>query len=64
MSQKVCAIVGFGTGVSKGVARAFGQEGYALALIARTPAKLVLKNRLSPIHQKRCPVQQRWGFTG
>jgi short-subunit dehydrogenase len=41
MNQKVCAIVGFGTGVSTGVARAFGKEGYALALVARNPAKLV-----------------------
>lgn len=40
MSQKVCAIVGFGSGVSMGVARAFGKEGYALALIARNPSKL------------------------
>jgi short-subunit dehydrogenase len=40
MDQKVCAIVGFGTGVSMGVARAFGQEGYALVLLARNPAKL------------------------
>jgi short-subunit dehydrogenase len=40
MSQKICAIVGFGTGVSLGVAKAFGNEGYALALIARNPGKL------------------------
>jgi short-subunit dehydrogenase len=39
MSQ-ICAIVGFGAGVSMGVAKAFGQEGYVLALIARNPAKL------------------------
>jgi short-subunit dehydrogenase len=41
MSQKVCVIVGFGTGVSMGVARAFGKEEYALALVARNPAKLL-----------------------
>jgi short-subunit dehydrogenase len=40
MSQKVCAIVGFGAGVSMGVAKVFGKEGYVLALIARNPAKL------------------------
>jgi short-subunit dehydrogenase len=40
MSQKICAIVGFGTGVSMGVAKAFGNEGYALALLARNPNKL------------------------
>jgi short-subunit dehydrogenase len=40
MSQKVGAIVGFGTGVSMGVARAFGKEGYTLALLARNPTKL------------------------
>lgn len=41
MSDKVCAIVGFGIGVSMGVARAFGKEGYALALVARNAAKLI-----------------------
>jgi short-subunit dehydrogenase len=41
MNQKVCAIVGFGPGVSMGVAKAFGKEGYALALLARNPAKLI-----------------------
>ncbi|MBE9140710.1 SDR family NAD(P)-dependent oxidoreductase [Nodosilinea sp. LEGE 07088] len=40
MSQKVCVIVGFGTGVSAGVAKVFGKEGYTLALVARNPAKL------------------------
>jgi short-subunit dehydrogenase len=40
MSQKICAIVGFGAGVSMGVAKVFGKEGYVLALIARNPAKL------------------------
>lgn len=40
MNQKICAIVGFGTGVSMAVARTFGQEGYALALMARNPDKL------------------------
>lgn len=40
MSQKICVIVGFGTGVSMGVARAFGKKGYALALVARNPNKL------------------------
>jgi short-subunit dehydrogenase len=40
MSQKVCTIVGFGTGVSAGVARVFGNEGYTLALVARNPTKL------------------------
>ena len=41
MDQNLCAIVGFGTGVSMSVARAFGKEGYALALLARNPTKLV-----------------------
>src|SRR5579883_3010618 len=40
MSQPVCAIVGVGTGVSMGVARAFGKDGYALALLARNPDRL------------------------
>jgi short-subunit dehydrogenase len=39
MNQKICAIVGFGAGVSTGVARAFGKEGYKLALLSRNPAK-------------------------
>jgi NAD(P)-dependent dehydrogenase (short-subunit alcohol dehydrogenase family) len=40
MNQKVCAIVGFGTGVSMGVANVFGKAGYTLALLARNPNKL------------------------
>ncbi|MBC7881958.1 MAG: SDR family NAD(P)-dependent oxidoreductase [Anaerolineae bacterium] len=40
MSKKVCAIVGFGSGVSMGVARAFAKEGFALALVARSPSNL------------------------
>ncbi len=40
MSHRICAIVGFGTGVSMGVARIFGKEGYTLALLARNPRKL------------------------
>lgn len=40
MSQAICVIVGFGTGVSLGVAKAFAKEGYTLALIARNAAKL------------------------
>ncbi len=40
MSQKVCAIAGFGAGVSTGVAKAFGNEGYTLALLARNPGRL------------------------
>ena len=45
MNQKVCTIVGFGSGVSMGVAKAFSQEGYALALIARNLDKLVENTR-------------------
>jgi short-subunit dehydrogenase len=41
MNQKICALVGFGTGVSMGVAKVFGKEGYTLALLARNPDKLV-----------------------
>ncbi|MBR8831765.1 MAG: 2,3-dihydro-2,3-dihydroxybenzoate dehydrogenase [Chroococcopsis gigantea SAG 12.99] len=40
MSQPICAIAGFGAGVSMGVARAFAKEGYSLALIARNLEKL------------------------
>ncbi len=35
MNNPVCAIVGFGSGVSLAVARRFGREGSALALLAR-----------------------------
>lgn len=35
MSNPVCAIVGVGSGVSLAVARRFGREGFALALLAR-----------------------------
>jgi len=40
MSNPICAIAGFGAGVSMGVARAFAKEGYSLALIARNLEKL------------------------
>lgn len=40
MSQAVCAIAGFGIGVSMGMAKAFANEGYALALLARNPDNL------------------------
>lgn len=40
MADTVCVIVGFGGGVSLGVARAFAKEGYTLALMARTLSKL------------------------
>lgn len=35
MSNKTCVIVGMGRGVSMGVARRFGREGFQLSLIAR-----------------------------
>jgi short-subunit dehydrogenase len=41
MGQKICAIVRFRPGISTGVARSFGKEGYGLALLACNPAKLV-----------------------
>jgi short-subunit dehydrogenase len=40
MNQPICAIAGFGAGVSMGVARAFAKEGYSLALIARNLERL------------------------
>lgn len=40
MNTKVCAIVGFGPGVSMGVARAFARAGYTLALLARNSTRL------------------------
>jgi short-subunit dehydrogenase len=40
MNQPICAIAGFGAGVSMGVAKAFAKEGYSLALIARNLEKL------------------------
>jgi short-subunit dehydrogenase len=39
MSKPLCTIVGFGSGVGLGVARAFGQAGCKLALISRNPEK-------------------------
>jgi short-subunit dehydrogenase len=46
MSKPLCTIVGFGSGVGLGVARAFGQAGFQLALISRNPEKYAdeLKN--------------------
>ncbi|MEG4319831.1 MULTISPECIES: SDR family oxidoreductase [unclassified Microcoleus] len=35
----LCIVVGFGTGVGFGIARAFGKAGYTLGLIARSPDK-------------------------
>ncbi|MCC3417842.1 MAG: SDR family NAD(P)-dependent oxidoreductase [Microcoleus sp. PH2017_29_MFU_D_A] len=40
MNQPICAIAGFGAGVSMGVAKAFAKEGYSLALMARNLEKL------------------------
>jgi len=40
MNQPICAIAGFGAGVSMGVAKAFAKEGYSLALLARNLEKL------------------------
>ncbi len=37
--KPLCIIVGFGTGVGLGVARAFGLAGFGLGLIARNPSK-------------------------
>ncbi len=45
--QKLIAIVGAGPGISQAVAHRFGQEGYAIALIARNTDKLKsLQNEL------------------
>jgi short-subunit dehydrogenase len=35
----LCIIVGFGTGVGAGIAKAFGKAGFSLGLIARSPEK-------------------------
>ncbi len=40
MTDKICAIVGIGPGISMAVAERFAKEGYALALIARNAEKL------------------------
>lgn len=55
MSQTVCAIVGFGTGVSMSVAKVFGKAGYALALLARNPPKLV--DNAQVLEKAGCVVQ-------
>ncbi|MFM7423740.1 MAG: SDR family NAD(P)-dependent oxidoreductase [Elainella sp.] len=54
MNQPICAIVGFGPGVSLGVAKAFGQEGYRLAAVARSLDKL--NANLEPLRQAGCDV--------
>src|SRR5689334_15194203 len=38
--ERICAVVGMGTGVSLAVARRFGREGYRIASIARRPDSL------------------------
>lgn len=37
MNKKVCLIVGFGSGTAFGLAKAFGREGFNLALLSRNP---------------------------
>jgi short-subunit dehydrogenase len=37
--KPLCIIVGFGTGVGMGIAEAFGNAGFQLGLIARSPSK-------------------------
>ena len=37
MTQSSCIIVGFGSGIRFALAKAFGREGFALALIVRDP---------------------------
>jgi short-subunit dehydrogenase len=39
MSTKLCTTIGFGPGMGAALARAFGAEGYNLALVSRTPTK-------------------------
>ncbi|WP_404790425.1 SDR family NAD(P)-dependent oxidoreductase [Altericista sp. CCNU0014] len=39
MMKPLCIIVGFGSGVGLGIARAFGNAGFQLGLIARNPSK-------------------------
>ncbi|MCY0905364.1 SDR family NAD(P)-dependent oxidoreductase [Arthrobacter sp. H14-L1] len=43
MNQKCVAIVGAGPGVSAGVARKFGANGFTVILLARNPASLELR---------------------
>lgn len=38
--MKTCILVGYGPGLGAALARAFGREGFALALLARSPATL------------------------
>lgn len=54
MNPPVCAIVGFGPGVSLGVAKRFGQSGFRLATIARSLDKL--KANLEPLQQAGCDI--------
>jgi NAD(P)-dependent dehydrogenase (short-subunit alcohol dehydrogenase family) len=39
MKKSVCIIVGFGPGVGFGLAKAFGREGFQLALLSRHPSR-------------------------
>ena len=39
MKKPLCIIVGFGPGVGFGLAKAFGREGFQLALLSRDPSK-------------------------
>lgn len=43
--MKTCILVGYGPGLGAALARAFGREGFALALLARSPATLASGER-------------------
>ncbi len=52
IGEKVCAIVGAGTGISMSVARRFAREGYHIALVARSADKLArFVNELRDVDQ-------------
>lgn len=48
---KTIVVCGYGPGVSEGVARKFGREGFQVALVARTEAKVV--SAASRLHDER-----------
>jgi NADP-dependent 3-hydroxy acid dehydrogenase YdfG len=39
-AAKVAVIAGYGVGISHGVAKHFGRQGYAVALLSRTASKV------------------------
>src|SRR5512146_3360333 len=70
MNEPVCAVVGVGPGNGAAIARKFAAEGYAIALVARSPELTddLVRDFGPPARAYRCdaadPVELRATFDG